>query len=419
MSLNVDTAMEGPIGLSSLEERWNNASFDELWDFENDAEFDAGSLFLANPTALSESAAVNAEASEATTVAKDHVTKETTAPTTKNNTGKEEKREDSVATPEATGSSTTAKQIIPNKMDAVFGRGRKREHVRNGSLYRALIEKHYVPYSQLDKKNFARRRRYVQQNILDIILKNKGRFIMRQGCAPLGSLEMRLLDPTDKKDTRLIFKKVQRSLFNEKKRRQAKGEDVDAASALLESTGDDASESTVHSTKDEFEDAPPPDEVPTEETTEEKEPIQGEGLAGDIQPHSFGNTSFDAPTCERENGNADGDTTNLEPQVQEQSHDHIETHGGQYGNSVDLSPSKKQEPSAQAAVVAEATIVSKPTAKYPPGTKVHKEFPPFGWYSGQVVSFDGQTYKVVYEDDDSEYLNETDLDIIIAASSTG
>ncbi|CAB9522598.1 Homeobox protein knotted-1-like [Seminavis robusta] len=112
----------------------------------------------------------------------------------------------------------TERAMAPNKMDAVFGRGRKKDNVRNGSLYRSLIEAYWLPYSRLDTSDIARRRAYVREKILDVILNNNGRFIMRDGPDM-----MRQLDPNDSTDIKQIFKKVQRSLFNEKKRQEDMG----------------------------------------------------------------------------------------------------------------------------------------------------------------------------------------------------
>jgi hypothetical protein len=103
-----------------------------------------------------------------------------------------------------------------NPKDAVFGRGRKRDTVRKGSLYRCLIEKYWKPYSDLDTSKFAMRRAFVKKNILDALTSRGGRFVVRAGP------EMFLLDPKDNVDLKLIFKKVQRALFNEKKREETK-----------------------------------------------------------------------------------------------------------------------------------------------------------------------------------------------------
>ncbi|CAB9507767.1 expressed unknown protein [Seminavis robusta] len=106
--------------------------------------------------------------------------------------------------------------ITLNKLDAVFGRGRKRDHVRNGSVYRGLIEKYWKTYAEMDPSKFAMRRAFVQTKILDVVIRKGGRFIMR------AATDMSELHPSNVSDLRLIFKKVQRALFNEKKRQEAK-----------------------------------------------------------------------------------------------------------------------------------------------------------------------------------------------------
>lgn len=138
------------------------------------------------------------------------------------------------------------KQVLPNKLDAVFGRGRKKNHVRNGkltissschckvfltlsntfyfllapllgSLYRCLIEKYWRTYANMDNHNFIARKEFVQAKIIDVLLEKGGRFIMRDGD------DMALLDPDFPKDLKLIYKKIQRALFNEKKRQEERG----------------------------------------------------------------------------------------------------------------------------------------------------------------------------------------------------
>ncbi|CAB9500005.1 expressed unknown protein [Seminavis robusta] len=127
----------------------------------------------------------------------------------------------------------------------------------------------------------------------------------------------------------------------------------------------------------------------------------------------------DSTTSEQAGGNDhDGITTELELQEKEQTHrpdSNVATAHPFHGHdSVVLFPVSQQEPSSEAVIV-EESVDSIPRAKYPLGTKVYKEFPPFGWFTGKVVSFDGHIYKVTYEDDDSENLMEQDLDGIAVA----
>lgn len=107
--------------------------------------------------------------------------------------------------------------VKPTKKDAVFGRGRKKSNVRQDNLYRELIETNCTIYSRLDVSNYNLRRKFVKESIIDPILKSGGRFIMRLGVA------LKLLDVNDKVDLRLIYKKIQRALFNERKRREYMG----------------------------------------------------------------------------------------------------------------------------------------------------------------------------------------------------
>lgn len=69
-----------------------------------------------------------------------------------------------------------------------------------------------MEYSTLPPNEFALRRDWVQNNIISVIAANGGRFIYRDGPVNI------LLDTSDQKDRRLILKKIQRALFNERKR---------------------------------------------------------------------------------------------------------------------------------------------------------------------------------------------------------
>jgi hypothetical protein len=120
-----------------------------------------------------------------------------------------------------------------NPKDAVFGRGRKRDTVRKGSLYRRLIETYWKPYSNLDTSKFAMRRAFVKKKILDALIHQGGRFIVRAGEG------MFLLDPNDHVDLKLIYKKVQRALFNEKKRHETKMNRKFCSKKLVIGWGDD------------------------------------------------------------------------------------------------------------------------------------------------------------------------------------
>ena len=108
----------------------------------------------------------------------------------------------------------TAKKIEPTRKDAVFGRGRKKDHVRNGSLYRYLIEKNWVAYAAMGASETKARKTFVKTKIIDALREKGGRFIVRDGEA------MSLLHVDSEVDLRLIFKKIQRALFNERKRRE-------------------------------------------------------------------------------------------------------------------------------------------------------------------------------------------------------
>lgn len=108
----------------------------------------------------------------------------------------------------------TSKKIVPTKKDAVFGRGRKKDHVRNGSLYRYLIEKNFVAYASLGASETKARKAFVKTKIIDALRGKGGRFIVRDGDI------MSFLHVDDAADLKLIFKKIQRALFNERKRRE-------------------------------------------------------------------------------------------------------------------------------------------------------------------------------------------------------
>ena len=104
------------------------------------------------------------------------------------------------------------------KHDAVFGRGRKKNHIRQGNIYRALIEEHYLEYGQIPARDQKERRNFVYEKIVQGVLKKGGRFIMRED-----KEKLRRLNPMKEKDLREIQKKVFRALFNEKQRRKTTG----------------------------------------------------------------------------------------------------------------------------------------------------------------------------------------------------
>ena len=114
----------------------------------------------------------------------------------------------------STRSSKSPVTIVPNKKDAVFGRGRKRDHVRKGSLYRYLIEKNWTGYSDLDVSKHSVRKAFVKSKIVDVMIKKGGRFIVRDG------EDKYFLHPQNAEHLKLIYKKIQRALFNERKRRE-------------------------------------------------------------------------------------------------------------------------------------------------------------------------------------------------------
>ena len=105
------------------------------------------------------------------------------------------------------------KLVLTNK-DCVFGRGRKKDDVRSGSLYRELVETHWLEYSQLSPLITKPRRHFIEKKIICPIVEAGGRFIMRGGEFH-GELDLH-----DKARKCLIFKKIQRALFNERKRRE-------------------------------------------------------------------------------------------------------------------------------------------------------------------------------------------------------
>jgi len=74
--------------------------------------------------------------------------------------------------------------LLPlTNLDAIFGRGRKVDEIRKGSLYRSLIEIHATPYSALTSSSVANGRTrtdYITTNITSIVTRLGGRFIMRQ-----------------------------------------------------------------------------------------------------------------------------------------------------------------------------------------------------------------------------------------------
>lgn len=132
-------------------------------------------------------------------------------------------------------SSSTITPIELTRKDAVFGRGRKKNNVRKGSVYRTLIEEHWLPYDRLPtyqsqqqqqqqptggtkKTNTSsssnnsnsnsnsnnRRVDYVQKNIIDAVLKEGGRFLVREGD------DLRQLFPENEEDLREIHSKIRR-----------------------------------------------------------------------------------------------------------------------------------------------------------------------------------------------------------------
>ena len=158
------------------------------------------------------------------------------------------------------------REIILNKKDAVFGRGRKRDHVRKGSLYRYLIEKYWLPYSKMNTSNVKDRRAYVKLHVIDVLIAKGGRFIVRgsEGEA------MYQLYPSCEQDLKLIFKKVQRALFNERKRREmmavVKGGKISVAVAekprCLDNDDDDEEyDECPEDEEDEYEDVMHPEDV--------------------------------------------------------------------------------------------------------------------------------------------------------------
>ena len=112
-------------------------------------------------------------------------------------------------------------------LDAVFGRGRKVDGIRKGSLYRNLIEIHVTPYNNISVSNAGVRIDYIQDKIMAVVQDMGGRFVMRQvgGTSGVGkngaanNCGLIELFPELKDDRSLILKKIRRALFNENKRR--------------------------------------------------------------------------------------------------------------------------------------------------------------------------------------------------------
>lgn len=119
-------------------------------------------------------------------------------------------------------------------LDAVFGRGRKVDGIRKGSLYRNLIEIHVTPYNNISVSNANVRIDYIQDKIMSVLQDMGGRFVMRQvgGTSGFGERKSNKsseavnnngglieLFPEQKDDRSLILKKIRRALFNENKRR--------------------------------------------------------------------------------------------------------------------------------------------------------------------------------------------------------
>jgi len=105
----------------------------------------------------------------------------------------------------------TSTHIKLTKLDAVFGRGRKTNAVRQKNLYRDLVQKHYIEYAEALVEN---RNVLVKENIIDKIVHRGGRFIMRVAD---DMYQLHFSNPSDRK---LIYNKVKRALFNERKRRE-------------------------------------------------------------------------------------------------------------------------------------------------------------------------------------------------------
>ena len=127
------------------------------------------------------------------------------------------------------GQRSGTRDLAPlTNLDAVFGRGRKVDGIRKGSLYRNLIEIHVTPYNNICVSNASVRIDYIQDKIMAVVQDMGGRFVMRQvgGTSGVGkkssaadSCGLIELFPELKDDRSLILKKIRRALFNENKRR--------------------------------------------------------------------------------------------------------------------------------------------------------------------------------------------------------
>lgn len=92
-----------------------------------------------------------------------------------------------------------------NKQDAVFGRGRKKNHIRQGNVYRTLVENLWLEYGNISPRNQKERKAFIWNRIIKEVLKEKGRFIMREG-----DNRLRLLSPKSIRGRREIERKIQR-----------------------------------------------------------------------------------------------------------------------------------------------------------------------------------------------------------------
>ena len=125
----------------------------------------------------------------------------------------------------STGQRSCDQGLAPlTNLDAVFGRGRKVDGIRKGSLYRNFIEIHPTPYSNITVSQAQRRISYIHDNIMNVVQDMGGRFIMRQvgdrnETKERNSCGLIELDADSNDDQALILKKIRRALFNENKRR--------------------------------------------------------------------------------------------------------------------------------------------------------------------------------------------------------
>ena len=104
----------------------------------------------------------------------------------------------------------------PNKNDAIFGRGGKHNNLRSGSVFRSSICKQWPAYCAIEATDYAAKRSFIKEYLVDSIVKKNGRFLFTTSKAAEDIWSE--LDPNDKQDYNHILKKIAQSLRDEKKK---------------------------------------------------------------------------------------------------------------------------------------------------------------------------------------------------------